>query len=336
MYALSHSWRSINTNLFGGRMRPPVLDLHEGGNLGMFQPGRRVISLQREFLLSSSWSVVLEVLKHEMAHQFVYESLGVLDETAHGPTFRRVCRDRGIDARAAGLPEDVDPREQNLVRKVKALLALAKSDNPHEAESAAKAARRLLAEHDLDLGAVEVEYTFRQLQPTKSRFDPWEKALAGLLSVHFGVSTVYIYAFRASEGKWARALEIMGPNPHVEVAAYVHDVLRTTVDRLWRAHKKKRGITSDRDRRTFLYGAVSGFRETLDKEVKQDPTALVKVDDPRMKAYVNSRYPRLISGSGYSIRRGEALEHGREAGREITIRPGVSTGDGGPRQITQR
>ena len=51
------------------------------------------------------WTVVLEVLRHEMAHQYVDEVLGVHDETAHGPTFQAVCEARAIDGRAAGVLE---------------------------------------------------------------------------------------------------------------------------------------------------------------------------------------------------------------------------------------
>ena len=317
-------------------MKPPVFDLHNTATLGQYHPGKRLLSLNAAMVHSSPWATVIEVLKHEMAHQYVFEVLGEFEETAHGPTFRRICRERGVDAKAAGLPEVVDPLEQNLIRKVKALLALSQSDNPHEAEAAARAARRRVVEHDLDLAKGEVTYTFRQLEPTKSRFDPWEKVLGGILTEHFGVSAIYMLAFRPATGRWGRALEIMGPHHHVEIAAYVHDVLRQTGEHLWVAHKKRQGLTQNKDRRTFLYGVLSGFRETLDREVKSGEAALIKVDDPRMLQYFSLRHPRVIAGSRYSIRRNETLEEGRRAGRSITIRPGVSASGEGPKAITQR
>ena len=43
------------------------------------------------------WQVVIEVLRHEMAHQYVDEVLRIHDESAHGPAFRKVCAERSID-----------------------------------------------------------------------------------------------------------------------------------------------------------------------------------------------------------------------------------------------
>ena len=72
--------------------------------------------------------MLVEVLKHEMAHQFVDEVLGVHDEPDHGPVFRQVCDERGIDARAAGAP-DADRARDHVLDRIAKLLALAGSPN---------------------------------------------------------------------------------------------------------------------------------------------------------------------------------------------------------------
>lgn len=51
----------------------------------------REISIARTVVFESRWSQVEEVLKHQMAHQFVDESLRAADETAHGLAFRQTC-----------------------------------------------------------------------------------------------------------------------------------------------------------------------------------------------------------------------------------------------------
>jgi len=79
-------------------------------------------------------------LKHEMAHQFVHEVLGE-QEAPHGPAFRATCARLGIDQRAGGLPQPAQSADQRrLLERVHKLLALAQSDNQHEAEAAAAAA----------------------------------------------------------------------------------------------------------------------------------------------------------------------------------------------------
>ena len=96
-----------------------------------------MIELSPKLLTDHGWGTLVEVLKHEMAHQFVAEVLGVLDESSHGPVYRKVCEERGIDSRAAGIPEagDAAPQDQVLER-IQKLLALAESQNEHEAQAA--------------------------------------------------------------------------------------------------------------------------------------------------------------------------------------------------------
>ena len=335
---LLEAWEQINTRDFDGVLRPPVLELHEDGPLGGYTATRRVLSLQREFAVEAPWGQLLEVLRHEVAHQFVHEALRIHDETPHGPTFRRICRERGIDARAAGLPHvAIDAQEERLVRRVRALLRLAESPEPHEAAAAANAARRLLAEHDLDLSDPEERHTFRQVGPTKARFDPWEKVLAGVLTSHFGVSVIYALAYRPTQASWGRVLELLGPVHHVEVAAYVHDVLRLHGEQAWTAHKRREGIRKNKERRRFLFGVMAGFKEALDDDVPDGETGLVKVEQGAMDDYIKERYPHLSSGRKRKVKISAATAAGRKVGRRIQLRPGVGKQDeGGPRRLTKK
>ena len=50
----------------------------------------RSITLSEELLNKYPWEIVLEVLKHEMAHQYVSEILKKEDQ--HGPFFKEACR----------------------------------------------------------------------------------------------------------------------------------------------------------------------------------------------------------------------------------------------------
>ena len=79
--------------------------------------------IARHLVLGHPWGAVVEVLKHEMAHQYVQEHLGVVDESAHGPAFRAVCEKLGIDGRAHGVPESpADASEQRILDRVAALI----------------------------------------------------------------------------------------------------------------------------------------------------------------------------------------------------------------------
>src|SRR5204862_3124484 len=90
---------------FGRKLRRPQMELSDSATrLGAwFKQGRR-LQVARRLLVVHGWGTLIEVLKHEMAHQYVDEVLGLDSEGAHGPSFRRVCEERGVDSRAHGVP----------------------------------------------------------------------------------------------------------------------------------------------------------------------------------------------------------------------------------------
>ncbi|HHH27948.1 MAG TPA: DUF2786 domain-containing protein, partial [Polyangiaceae bacterium] len=149
---LMRTWRDIANTYFKGGLHPPVMRLVDGTTrLGAWDRRARCIELSRPFVMKQSWGSVVEVLKHEVAHQYAHEVLGAIDETAHGPAFRKVCALMGIDPAASGTPEVSDEGDERVLKKVADLLALAQSGNRHEAENAAALAQRLMLKHNVAL-----------------------------------------------------------------------------------------------------------------------------------------------------------------------------------------
>jgi hypothetical protein len=322
---LSDTWREINANHFRGRMRPPVLALSDvGSRLGQWNSITRTISIDRILVFDKPWSVVREVLKHEVAHQFVDEVLKIHDQAAHGPAFDDVCRRFGIDARASGLPatpagsDDGSP----VLRRIARLLALAESPNVHEAEAAMKTAQRLMLKHNIDamVAAASEGYAFVHLGVPRRRVEAAEHVLAGLLARHFFVEAIWVPSYLAKEGRGGRVVELCGTPSNLEVASYVHAFLLETSERLWREHKRRHGIDSDKERRRFLVGVMSGFDEKLKAGTKENQReGLIWVGDPGLENFLHQRYPRRSGGGGIGVRQTEAYEHGREAGRNIVL-----------------
>src|SRR5438876_314160 len=90
--ALKAVWRDLNDSLFKSRLRAPQLVLSDAeSRLGQWQPRGRVLEIGRGFAIDSDWGTVVEVLKHEMAHQYVSEVMGEPDGGGHGPAFRDLC-----------------------------------------------------------------------------------------------------------------------------------------------------------------------------------------------------------------------------------------------------
>lgn len=301
--------------------------------LGRWVEATRTIELSRPLVLAEPWGVVIEVLKHEMAHQYVTEVLGERAETAHGPRFTAVCERLGIDGAATGMPEAKEPDEalRKVGDRIARLLALAESPNIHEAEAAMAAAQRLLLKHNLDLRNARVAqgYVWKHLGVPTGRTTEAERVLSLLLGKHFFVDAIWVPVYRPREGKRGSVLEICGSPSNVAIAEYVHGYLLGTAARLWREHKIEHGIRGDRDRRTFLAGVMTGMSEKLSRESERAAEAgLVWVADGDLSRFFRKRHPHVRHIRYAGQRRSEAYGHGREAGQSIVIHKGI--GDTGP------
>jgi hypothetical protein len=329
---LAETWREINGNHFRGKMRPPVFTLSEvGSRLGQWNSATRTMAIDRTLVCEQPWSVVRELLKHEMAHQFVHEVLKVHDETAHGPAFAEVCRRFGIDAATTGLPAAPAGGDSGspVLRRITRLLALAESPNVHEAEAAMKTAQRLMLRHNIDaqVATAREGYAFVQLGVPRRRVEAAEHVLAGILTRHFFVEAIWVPSYLPSEGRSGRVLELCGTLSNLEVASYVHGFLLETAARLWREHKRQHGIDSDQERRRFRVGVMSGFNEKLKSGAQESQReGLIWVGDPGLEGFLHQRYPRRSGGGTVGVRLTAAYEHGRAAGRNIVLHKPVKAG----------
>jgi hypothetical protein len=318
---LAAEHRRQSAVLFRDQLAPVVVRLVDGdGKLGEWDLATRTISFSRRFVVDAPWAKVVEVLKHEMAHQYAHEVLGAVDEPAHGPAFRRACDERGIDPAAAGLP-DGDDDDDRVLRKVAKLLALAGSDNAHEAESAMQKAHKLMLEHAIDQARLDADRgrVFLQLGAPKARVPRHEKILAHILVTRFHVQAILVPAFSVADGARGHVLEICGANAHVATAAYVHDFLLRTAESLWREHKRAHGVAGDRDRLRFLAGVLRGFDEKLAaSERALAAQGLVYAGDAKLDDWFHRRHPR-IRRTRVAAQQGHAHEHGRRAGRDIVL-----------------
>jgi hypothetical protein len=268
-----------------------------------------------------------------MAHQYVDEVLGQRDQTAHGPAFRRVCSERGIDARASGAPAETAGAEANreehsALEKIARLLTLANSPNEHEAQAAMAAAQRLMLKYNLDVSArsSQRDYCYRHVGTPSGRVYEAPRILALILSEHFFVETIWVPVWRPLEGKRGSVIEVCGTRANVELADYVHDFLTHTSERLWREHKRAHAITSNRDRRVFLAGVMTGFRNKLESQKKENREhGLVWRGDADLSAFLKQRHPRSHWTRYASSQHHAAHAEGQRAGSKIVLHRGLGT-----------
>jgi hypothetical protein len=339
-----------NRSRFAGRLVPPVIVLSDStAHLGRWHSATRTLEISRTLVVHRPWLEVASVLEHEMAHQFVDEVLHVRNETAHGETFRRVCAERGIDARAAGAPTpggaaatpdapraSADRDADRILDRIRKLLALAGSSNQHEAEIAMRKAHELMLRHNIEATAARNErsYEVRHLGDPYKRGTRVDAEVAGLLSEFFFVKVIRVPVYLPRLGKSGLVYEIAGTRANVEMATHVHAFLLATAERLWAENRHDARVRDGRDRLAYQSGVIGGFREKLLSErVGLNRTGLVWVGDRELDGFYHRRHPRITTRH-HRVRVNSAHAAGREAGRTVVLHRPVEHGStGGPRRL---
>lgn len=337
-HQLSQAWVRINRNVFGGALLSPAIvrlvDMeHHAADWGST---RREIRFSQSFVRSQPWAITVEVLKHEMAHQYVSDVLGIEDETAHGPAFQRVCQMYGIDARASGVTRTEE--ELRVIEKVRKLFNLGQSPNENESRAALRKAEQLLkdnnlSEKDVDPVAGADEYGIAILGPVVLRKTPesFRSAAAMILSDCFGVRCIWINTLDAS-GTPGLQLEACGRRSDLLIAEHVHAFLHAEAERAW----SEKGPGGARNRQDFLEGVMTGHYNALKAErgtTKPAKEAIVhQLVSDELKDYYDRRYPRTSGIRGSQRKRGEMYSHGVGVGEKLRVNPPVGA-ESGPKLL---
>lgn len=331
LFEISAAWRDINSTYFRNAMMQPSFELRDGtSQLGHWQREHRTIALSRDLVFGQRWGVVVEVLKHEVAHQFAHEVLGALDETAHGAAFRTACERMAIDPAASGLPDDREAASERasdgddrVVQRIARLLSLATSPNQHEAEAATLAARRLMLKHNIDAARTDKKYCFKHLGVPVRRLEESTRVLGRILGDHFFVEVIWVRVYCPSEGRHGTVLEVVGTHANLAIAEFVHAYLTRAADELWRAHQRTmRGRKGGRLR--FQAGVMYGFLEKLESEKQRpDEPGLVWVKDGALDTFFRKRHPRIIHFRREGQTRDRTFQEGRSKGRALVLNKAV-------------
>jgi hypothetical protein len=214
--------------------------------------------------------------------------------------------------------------------RIQKLMALAQSQNVHEAEAAMLKAHRLMARYHVDLLRLTEKRGFvTHLVSTPALRHSREKySLAALLQDYYFVQGIWVPAYVLDKGRVGRALEISGMARDVELAAYVFDFVLGFIDRRWHAYRRDargRGLR----KLDFAEGVVTGFRETLERQKRHladtEPAyALVLKEDAELVAYMKHRHPRTGRiYHGEILQDAAVFSDGVAAGRKLVISKGI-------------
>lgn len=325
--------------------RPGIVIVDMEKTLGLWDPNLKEIRMARHLVREGRWDSVVEVLRHEMAHQLASTFPEAIHETAHGPLFASSCKLLGANPKASGSYKTLEERvwsedggdDDRIMLKVKKLMALAASKNPHEAALAAAKAGELIARYNIEAIESKQSRHFESIIITEATLKRSQaQTLAALIiDRHYFVESVWIPVYVPEKKKMGMALEISGTRANLKIADYVFDFLLSYARRSWLEYKASN--PSCRSQSGYMTGVVNGFRETLDakKTSLANPlntgssNALVVPKDHQLDAYVGSRYPRLRrSGIYHGSMSRDAYSSGLSKGRDLVVSKAVTSNGG--------
>ncbi|MFZ5569738.1 MAG: DUF7168 domain-containing protein [Thermodesulfobacteriota bacterium] len=340
---LQLEWQAIHQELaeeYRSRIRLPVFRLTGGIHpTASWTEAGYLLSFSREFILGTDWGSLIEVLRHEMAHQLASSLDGARKEPPHGPLFRKACDILHADPRATGtrriLQDSVrdDTPQDRLIRKVRLLMQLAESENPHESALAAAKANELITKYNLAILETPEKRSFVSLflgEPAL-RHAASTVSITALLEAHYFVQVVWISSYVLAKGKMGRVPEVSGTPPNVLIASYVFDYLQQYITSRWDEYRRKEK-SARKGKAGFALGIVDGFRKTLDKRKsetmegyrkKTTPNHLVLLEDDQLNHYVGFRYHRLRSFRRASDVDPSAYSAGKTIGEKLVISKGI-------------
>ena len=330
---------------FGIRLTPPILTLSSNTKqLGSWSAPNRRLCLSRVLISRHPWTLTLQVLKHEMAHQIVSEIYG-RDDAGHGPLFKEACTRIGLDApfhKASAdldeglqsLPATSDTTEQGrqIIERVRKLLALGGSDNEHEAALALRRAGELLARYRLDFESLAEDQglVHRTINTGQQTLPIHRKSICCLLETCFAVRVICASLYDPHADCSFKTIELLGREEQVAIAEHCYHFLENRLQTLWESNR--RGFAGNRRiaKKSYYLGLLAGFRETLERSLTtaaatdRQPSSATGLptlrEEQRLDDFVAGRFPRLrrMRRQGSTMHR-NAYQEAVAAGRKITL-----------------
>ncbi|MBC7428383.1 MAG: DUF2786 domain-containing protein [Bacteriovorax sp.] len=317
--------------LYGGIFYPlNIVVFEDNSRLGYFDSRTYELGLSKKLMYQAHDKVLKNVIRHELAHFIAFIQHG--PRVVHGEEFKEICRSYGWDLDVEKAYGNVslenekiegDLHTQKLLERLKKLLALTSSDNPHERELATLKANQLLLEHNLDMTRQlhtedETIYVSRVLEA--SRKQTKHVVIYEILKTFF-VSPVF------NHGTGIFYLEVIGDRTSVELAEYIAHFLDHELEVMWKEVKKKnpefKNITA---KNSFLRGVSKGYIEKIESQKKKSAQSfeLVLIEKNLQKqlktVYSRIGHSSMSAGSHHS----GANAAGVESGKNLSIRPGIS------------
>jgi hypothetical protein len=316
---------------FNGYLIPiHIIVFEHPSQLGRFEPHTYQVGLNKNLMLFAKDSVIKDILRHELAHLICFLKHGAV--AAHGEEFKAICNQYGFSKDISKASAELESLNENkegdlisekLLNRVKKLMALGSSSNPHEAQMATAKANELLLKHNLNSLSEshhdEEEVCLKRVLSAK-RSNAKMHAVYEILHCFF-VQPVF------SHGKGQVFLEVIGSRVNVELADYVANYLDQELESLYKnAQKENPKLKGAAKKNAFLKGVSQGYVQKIN-EYQHSTHSTKEIISLKgvLKEQVNLVYNRLSyskSGGGKTCQESKKL--GTKAGKNLNIRSALN------------
>lgn len=330
------------------QLRMPIFELSDSKReFGAWHSATRTLRLSRYLIYNYSWSVTLQVLKHEMAHQLCSETFATIG-APHGQDFQRACELLGVlpEYRRAGSVmcemveqaaggSKISQRGQACMARVAKLLALSQSANEHEAALAMQKANELIEKyHIADLGSdAQYRYGFGIIDRKRKRIESYQRRICTILHDFFFVRVVLSSLYDPLRDDTYKTIELLGTKENVAIAEYCYFFLENRLATLWSVHKDRFKGSVRTEKNSYYLGLLRGFSQKLQdqkkshKDLRSQPHLgeLVVADEKRLADFVDMRFPRLTTAARSGARIYQSTyDAGVATGKTISFAEGLA------------
>lgn len=227
--------------------------------------------------------------------------------------------------------------ENNIIIKIKKLLALSESSNEYEAKVAMLKAQELLAKHKLSLKEIEEHEDINVMEGKTNitfRQGKWKGKLADLIAENFGC---YHY-YRTNR---THTIIFMGKDEDVTVCKmvleYAVDSINSVVNRL-RYQYRKEGYSTKGLENDYALGFIEGLEYAFEeqKQENQEWGLVLARDKEVVEAYEKKEFIGSINTNTNFQGFNEAYFKGVEDGEKFSISDKIVGDEKGTLQIENR
>ncbi len=291
--------------------------------MGAWYQNSKTIKISHYLILEYSWDVVINVLKHEMSHMLCTE-LFKEHKCGHNQVFQKACillnvpkkfrkasSDLSEDIIKVCLKDNLSEDGSKIITKVKKLLALAGSENEHEAALAMQKACNIMTSHNIKQLEQDFKngYDYLIITTGKKQLAAYRRSLCAILRDFFHVQVVCSTLYDPHSDTNFKSIELLGRTENISIAEHCYYFMENRLATLWSQNKNKWPGNKRTVRNSYYLGILHGFRQKMTQQVQQtdfsqtkdtnainlpsNVNSLLIQEDKRLLDFMANRFPRL-------------------------------------------